>query len=30
VCAYGFKHPPTIVPLQAAEEAFKEFVAENS
>jgi myo-inositol-1-phosphate synthase len=27
VCAYGFKHPPKMVPLEAAEEAFKRFVA---
>lgn len=30
VCAYGFKHPPKIVALQTAEEAFKKFVDENS
>ncbi len=30
VCAYGFKHPPQMLPLEAAEEAFKKFVAENA
>jgi myo-inositol-1-phosphate synthase len=30
VCAYGFKHPPQMLTLEAAEEAFKKFVAENS
>jgi len=30
VCAYGFKHPPKLLPLEAAEEAFKRFVAENA
>jgi myo-inositol-1-phosphate synthase len=29
VCAYGFKHPPKILTLQAAEEAFKQFVSQN-
>ena len=29
VCAYGFKHPPQILKLEAAEKAFKNFVAEN-
>jgi myo-inositol-1-phosphate synthase len=27
ICAYGFKRPPKIVSLQAAEEEFKEFLA---
>ncbi|MCW4006066.1 MAG: inositol-3-phosphate synthase [Candidatus Bathyarchaeota archaeon] len=26
VCAYGFKHPPKMLPLEAVEEAFKAFV----
>jgi myo-inositol-1-phosphate synthase len=26
ICAYGFKHPPKMMPLEAAEEAFKKFV----
>jgi myo-inositol-1-phosphate synthase len=30
VCAYGFKHPPQILPLEEAEEAFKKFVAANA
>jgi myo-inositol-1-phosphate synthase len=30
VCAYGFKHPPQRVTLEAAEEAFKQFVTENA
>jgi myo-inositol-1-phosphate synthase len=30
LCAYGFKHPPKTLPLDAAEEAFKKFVEENS
>ncbi len=30
ICAYGFKHPPQMLTLEAAEEAFKKFVAENS
>lgn len=29
ICAYGFKRPPQMLPLVAAEEAFKRFVAEN-
>ena len=29
ICAYGFKRPPQMLPLAAAEEAFKCFVAEN-
>ena len=29
VCAYGFKHPPKMVTLEAAEEAFKKFVVQN-
>jgi myo-inositol-1-phosphate synthase len=27
VCAYGFKHPPQMLPMEAAEEQFKKFVA---
>ncbi len=27
VCAYGFKHPPKMEPLEKAEEDFKRFVA---
>lgn len=30
ICAYGFKHPPKMVPLEAAEEAFKRFISENT
>jgi myo-inositol-1-phosphate synthase len=30
VCAYGFKHPPKMLSLEAAEETFKKFIAENS
>jgi myo-inositol-1-phosphate synthase len=30
VCAYAFKHPPKMLPLEAAEEAFKRFVTENT
>jgi myo-inositol-1-phosphate synthase len=30
VCAYGFKHPPQNLGLDAAEEAFKKFTTENS
>jgi myo-inositol-1-phosphate synthase len=30
LCAYGFKHPPKMLPLEAAEEAFKKFVTENT
>ena len=26
VCAYGFKHPPQMIPLEKAEEEFKSFV----
>jgi myo-inositol-1-phosphate synthase len=26
ICAYGFKHPPQMLPLERAEEAFKKFV----
>jgi myo-inositol-1-phosphate synthase len=26
VCAYGFKHPPKMLPLEKAEEEFKNFV----
>lgn len=27
ICAYGFKHPPKMTPLDVAEKQFKEFVA---
>jgi myo-inositol-1-phosphate synthase len=27
VCAYGFKHPPKMMPLEMAEEQFKKFVS---
>jgi myo-inositol-1-phosphate synthase len=30
ICAYGFKHPPKMLTLEAAEEAFKKFVAANA
>lgn len=30
LCAYGFKHPPKMLPLETAEEAFRRFVDENS
>jgi myo-inositol-1-phosphate synthase len=30
VCVYGFKHPPQMLPLEAAEAAFKKFIAENA
>ena len=30
VCAYGFKHPPQILTLEAAEEGFRKFVNENT
>ncbi len=30
VCAYGFKHPPQLLTLEAAEEGFKRFVSENA
>jgi myo-inositol-1-phosphate synthase len=30
VCAYGFKRPPQILTLGAAEEAFKNFIAQNT
>ena len=30
VCAYGFKHPPQMMTLNASEEAFKKFVTENA
>ena len=29
ISAYGFKHPPKMMPLEAAEEGFKHFVMEN-
>jgi myo-inositol-1-phosphate synthase len=28
VCAYGFKHPPKMLPLDAAEAEFKKFTTE--
>jgi myo-inositol-1-phosphate synthase len=30
VCAYGFKRPPQMLTLDAAEEAFKKFISENA
>ena len=30
ICAYGFKHPPQMLPLEQAEEAFSRFVAESA
>ena len=30
ICAYGFKHPPQMMTLEEAEEAFKRFVKESS
>lgn len=30
ISAYGFKHPPKMMTLEAAEESFKKFVSENS
>ncbi len=30
VCAYGFKHPPTLVTLEMAEKIFSQFVAEEN
>lgn len=30
ICAYGFKHPPKILPLKEAEEAFQGFIKNNS
>ena len=30
LCAYGFKHPPKMLPLEVAEVAFRKFVNENS
>jgi myo-inositol-1-phosphate synthase len=29
ICAYAFKHPPTLVPLETAEKMFSEFVTES-
>jgi myo-inositol-1-phosphate synthase len=29
ICAYAFKHPPQLVPLEVAEKMFAEFVAEK-
>ena len=30
VCAYAFKRPPQLVPLETAEEMFKRFITENA
>ena len=30
ICAYGFKHPPQMLMLEAAEEAFKKFIHTNT
>ncbi len=30
ICAYGFKHPPKMVPLEAAEKAFTDFISKNA
>ncbi len=30
LCAYAFKHPPKIMPLEDAETAFKTFISKNS
>jgi myo-inositol-1-phosphate synthase len=30
VCAYAFKHPPNLVPLETAEEMFSEYIAESA
>jgi myo-inositol-1-phosphate synthase len=30
VCAYGFKHPPKLLALEAAEEVFQQFIAQNA
>jgi myo-inositol-1-phosphate synthase len=30
ICAYGFKHPPQMMPLEQAEEAFSQFVKANA
>jgi myo-inositol-1-phosphate synthase len=30
ICAYGFKHPPQMMALDASEEAFKRFVTEHT
>jgi myo-inositol-1-phosphate synthase len=30
ICAYGFKHPPQMMPLEEAEASFKKFVLESS
>ncbi len=30
VCAYGFKHPPQMLTLEASEAAFKKFIAQNA
>ncbi len=30
ICAYAFKHPPQLVPLEVAEEMFAEFITEKA
>jgi myo-inositol-1-phosphate synthase len=30
VCAYAFKRPPQMLPLETAEEMFKRFIIENA
>ena len=30
ICAYGFKRPPKIIPLEAAEKAFNVFISKNA
>jgi myo-inositol-1-phosphate synthase len=30
ICAYGFKHPPQMLPLKEAEEAFEKFVTKTA
>lgn len=30
ICAYAFKHPPRLMPLETAEELFAEFVTEEA
>jgi myo-inositol-1-phosphate synthase len=30
VCAYAFKHPPKLVPLETAEKMFSEYIAEST
>ena len=29
ICAYAFKHPPQLLPLETAEKMFADFVAEE-